>query len=78
MKKKNTINVSIDMFPMEDRLNNVVNVNVHTVVEGKVREQLNMDMNLSDPMTFEDFWKNIGKKLEQHMNENQNYFPFGS
>lgn len=77
--KKNTINISIDIPAEKENIINIpLCINIHTIVNGKVSEQLNIDLNLTEPMPFGDLWKKIGERIEQHMRENKNYNHFGS
>lgn len=75
---KNTLNISIDMEPMENRLDHRININIHTLVDGKMKEQFDMDVYTDKEIRWKLFWEKIGERIEQHMRDNPEYNPFGS
>lgn len=72
INQKRNITVSIDFSET-----NEVDINIHTIVGGKIREQYNVPFN-NNHKSFTLFWKDIGDEIENHMRENPEYYPFGS
>ena len=72
-KDKNSIQVAIDFE--KDKSN--LHINIHTIVNGKVKETFNVPFSPCRT-SFPHMWKDIGDEIERHMRNNPEYYPFGS
>lgn len=70
---KNSIQISLDFEKDKEE----VHINIHTIVDGKVKETFNVPFS-PDGASFNAMWKHIGDEIEKHMRNNPEYYSFGS
>lgn len=71
---KHGITIAIELVGEEK-----IAVNIHAMVEGKVKETYLADVNVKNcDGSFPDIWKQIGENIHKHMKDNPDYYDFGS